>query len=263
MGLFCYTKKGYNEQDKIMQILFYTIIGIIIGYLIKSFIEYQKNREDYLAIAAHQLRGPLTKIKWIFDELKNNSADQTMIDKGGLITKDTLSIVNDLFNNEFAVKGEFKYKPQKANLNKLINQTKADLELWAKQKQLIINNELDSSLEDFIFDQNKLSIAITNILDNAIRYSKNGGTIEIKTLKSNAVVKIIIKDTGIGIPKEDHSKLFTKFFRAKNARDWGDGSGLGLYIARKIVKDHGGDISVTSTEGVETEVVITIPVKNQ
>ena len=112
------------------------------------------------------------------------------------------------------------------------------------------------------FDKEKISIVFDNIFANAVKYTPEGGSIELKAFREKDAVVFKIKDSGIGIPKAEQEKVFSKFFRAKNAVSFQtSGSGLGLYVAKNIVEKHGGEISLESEEGAGTTVAFSLPVK--
>lgn len=101
-----------------------------------------------------------------------------------------------------------------------------------------------------------------NIVDNALKYTLPGGTVTIEVEQKGDYVEIKVSDTGVGIPKDDLPKLFSKFFRAANVIHLQtDGSGLGLFIVKSIIMHHGGQIWVDSTEGSGTTITVVIPIK--
>jgi signal transduction histidine kinase len=114
-------------------------------------------------------------------------------------------------------------------------------------------------------DSRKLSIVVSNLLDNAIKYNRSGGkvTVKIEKAENKPETLISIRDTGIGIPEEAMEKLFTKFYRAPNAMEAkSKGSGFGLYIVKQIVEKHGGKIWVESQLGKGTTFYFTLPLSN-
>lgn len=240
-------------------IFWYSLLSFAVGFLVGKALPSKNSNDDYLPIAAHQLRGPLTKLRWIFEMLKNDPTDLGLISKGEIISSDALTIVNDLFNNEFAQNGKFKYNFTQNDFGQLLKRVVADLEISAKKKNVGIKISTLGNIKPFIFDSHKIGIAIGNIIDNAIRYSKENGLIDINSHFDGKYLVTEVTDNGIGIPESDKSKIFQKFFRARNAKDFSDGSGLGLYISKQIVKDHKGEVKIESKEGQYTKVTIKIP----
>lgn len=123
--------------------------------------------------------------------------------------------------------------------------------------------EVDKKLSNLTIcaDKEKLLLALQNLVDNAIKYTPNGGKVEIKLKgEKDGMVSFVIKDNGVGIPKKDLPRLFSKFFRASNVMLMQtDGTGLGLFIVKSIIEKHGGRIEVASEEGKGTEFTIALP----
>jgi len=110
-------------------------------------------------------------------------------------------------------------------------------------------------------DADKIRIVFQNLIDNAVKYSEPGDTVTIKAMKVNTMIQILIQDTGIGIPAVEQEEIFQRFFRAENAvRKITEGSGVGLYIVKKVVEDHNGRIWFESGENEGTTFHVSIPV---
>ena len=118
-------------------------------------------------------------------------------------------------------------------------------------------------LDSIYIDKQKLGLVMQNLLENAVKYTPEFGKIEIDIESGDNLIKVRVKDNGVGIPEKDKAKLFSKFFRAENVvRMQTEGSGLGLFIVKNIIKRHGGEIMVESEEGKGTEFVLTLPIKH-
>ncbi|MFH0891541.1 MAG: ATP-binding protein [Candidatus Falkowbacteria bacterium] len=110
-------------------------------------------------------------------------------------------------------------------------------------------------------DKQKIGLVIENLLENAIKYTPEYGRIELDVEAGDHFLRVRVEDNGVGIPDKDQEKLFTKFFRAENViRMQTEGSGLGLFIVRNIIKKHGGEITFVSHEGKGTKFVFTLPI---
>ena len=129
----------------------------------------------------------------------------------------------------------------------------------ADAKVVFINNELGDRLPSLNVDKSLFSMAVMNIIGNAVKYTPAGGTVTLSADYDEMSFKIAVRDTGIGIPEEYHDKIFDKFFRVVSASDGFHGSGVGLATAREIVRLHDGDITVTSTAGAGSTFVISLP----
>ncbi len=215
-------------------------------------VETLRSKSEFIVIASHQLRTPLTSINWIFENLEKESLDENqkqMVALGRGSSSYALKIVNDLLDVSQIEGGRFGYNFQKTDIVNFIEQ------IIAKSKELVQDTGIKiyfrkpSEQIEITIDSQKLSMVIFNLLDNAIRYNVKSGevVVSIEKLSSKPFIQIGIKDTGIGIATDNINKLFTKFFRGENAiRFVPNGSGLGLYIAQNIIRRHGGEIWVES-----------------
>ena len=134
----------------------------------------------------------------------------------------------------------------------------------AKKKVKLEYNEPDQGLPKVSMDVDKISLAIQNLVDNASKYTPQGGKIIISLKHEDQKLIFSISDTGVGIPAEQHGRIFSKFFRADNViRMQTDGSGLGLFISKAIIENHKGSIWFESTEGKGTTFYFSLPVQSE
>lgn len=236
--------------------------------------ELESAKSKFVSVTAHQLRTPLSAIKWTFDMMLNGQLgtvtdeQKEFLKKGYDSTQRMIRIVGDLLqiDNIQAEKNEYHFAP--LAVEDLVDSVRFEFENQAKSKDLDL--EINKPLKRLPLiegDENKLRIVLENLLDNAIKYSHKGGLISIvvsdKLINSAAgMVEISIADAGIGILEADKSKVFGKFFRAQNAiRQEPDGSGIGLYLSKDIIEKHGGSLSYESGPGEGTIFRLTLPVK--
>jgi len=169
--------------------------------------------------------------------------------------------VNDLLNVSRIESGNFGYNFDVNNFTKLLDTLVENTVLSSKEHN--INVHLDNragTIPEFVFDAEKLLIAFQNIVDNAMKYTLPGGTVTISVDRQGDYLETKVTDTGVGIPKAEISKLFSKFFRATNVIHLQtDGSGLGLFIVKNIIMRHGGQVWVDSVEGKGTTFTIVVP----
>jgi signal transduction histidine kinase len=162
--------------------------------------------------------------------------------------------------------GKFYIDPIKVNLSQLINQEIEQLASLAKNNNVSLTGKISVDVPMMMLDENKTRQAIMNLIDNAIHYSeppKGGGKVQVLLYVKDEEIYFSVVDNGIGVPKDQQSKLFTKMFRAKNAKEVRpDGTGLGLYLVKRVVEDQGGKIVFESKPGKGSVFGFKIPIKN-
>ena len=230
-------------------------------------VEIYRSKSEFITVAAHQLQNPITTIYWALDILRKDaslSEESKEVVREGFVSSQNLSkIVNDLLDVSKIEEGKFGYNFQDVNITSFFGEIMKNAAPAAKSAG--VNLYFDPGKETTLtinIDPAKLAMAVSNLIDNGIRYNlKNGSvTVSLDRLPDKPFVKIAIKDTGVGIPPEGMDKLFKKFFRAENAvKVQTEGTGLGLYIAKNIVKRHGGSIWAESVLGRGTTFYFTLP----
>lgn len=224
------------------------------------------SKKEFLEVAAHQLRTPLSALSWAFEtlnkELQSNPNLKTITDEGLTTTKKLLKTVNDLLNAARIEGGKFGYKIEPSDIIQLVKNVVEQAKIIASQSGTKLFFETGISSLVIPIDVERIGLAISNLIDNALKYTPEKGTISVTIGKQDdKFIKISISDSGIGIPAQDLGKIFTKFFRGSNVKQVEtDGSGLGLFIVKNIVKNHGGDIFVSSEVDRGTTFTITLPV---
>ncbi len=226
-----------------------------------------RSKSEFISIAAHQLRTPLSAIKWairlvIDGDIGPVPPSQLKLLKRGYDTNEKMiMLVNDLLNVARIEDGRFGYEFKEDNIVEVISGIISNESILAKERNITLKFEKpEEGIEKFVFDANRVSLAIQNLIDNAVKYTQPGGTVKIKVSKKNEYIEIQVTDTGVGIPKDQIGRLFSKFFRARNVlRMQTSGSGLGLFIVRNIIARHGGEIHVESKEGEGSTFYFTLP----
>jgi signal transduction histidine kinase len=224
-------------------------------------------KSDFVSVAAHQLRTPLTGVKWSYAALLDpktgplNKDQKQLLEDGLAAITNTVDLINDLLNVAHVEEGKYKFDFKRQSLLPIAQQAIAGLKMVADEKKITLFSKMpDSGLPDLNLDGEKIQLALTNLVDNAIKYTPEGGRIDFMVSQEQGLVKIVVQDSGIGIPKSQKGRLFTKFFRAENAVGvQTSGTGLGLYMVKSIIERHGGKISVDSAEGKGSTFIITLP----
>ncbi len=204
---------------------------------------------------AHEIKNPLNAIKASTSYLKANFQGEVLREFLSIIDRETERL-NELITSFLSYARPIPLKYEKGNINNALKDVIKLVEREIEEEKKILNIDFDASIPEFYFDQHQLKQAVLNLLVNAIDATKEGETIKIKTEKINGKVKIIIKDSGTGIPMEIMGKIFEPFFTTKTT-----GSGLGLACVERIIKDHEGKINVKSKVGEGTEFIIELPIK--
>lgn len=228
-----------------------------------------KIKTEFITIAAHQLRTPLTAIKWTIkmildgDAGKLNEGQKDILLKGYKSNERIIRLINDLLNVSRIEEGRFGLVFKKNSFEDLLDEalkTEENL-ILTRNISLIVNKP--KKIPEVYMDIEKMGIALATILDNAVKYTPEFGKIEVKVSVLEDKINLFIKDNGVGIPKEEQDRLFSKFFRGSNVmRMQTEGTGLGLFIMKNIIEKHNGEIKIKSEEGKGTEVKIILPINN-
>ncbi|MFZ3068892.1 MAG: PAS domain S-box protein [Microgenomates group bacterium] len=230
----------------------------------------EQMRVDFISLASHQLRTPLTGIKWFVELLDQNAPKmsiekiQKYIEKIGESNNRMIDLVNDLMATSKADSGkivkEVSSYPVKDLLQRSIDEQGR---LFLNKKITIEGMELISEDLEIDADVTQMVQVFGNLFDNAVRYSPEGSKIEVGAELGLGKVKIYVRDHGLGVPLKQQSKVFDKFFRADNVAKTIPGSGLGLYLAKSMVESHGGKIWFESKEKLGTTFFVELPIKQK
>lgn len=226
-----------------------------------------RSRSEFITVASHQLRGPVTDINWALQALANanelNEADKLVVDNAAAASQNLLRRIEDLLNIAKMEDGQFGYRFEDMDVAEFVTKVLGDVLPAAKKTGVkIYFDRPQTPLPRVMIDPKRLSLAVDNLLENAIRYNVENGEVIVKVdaMPGKPFLVVSVKDTGIGIPPESVEKLFTKFYRADNAlKLQTEGSGLGLYIAKSIITAHGGDIWVQSELNRGTTISFALP----
>ena len=225
-------------------------------------------KNDFISMASHQLRTPLTSIKGYLDMViegdlgKISPTQKAVLSEAFTSSERMVNIINDFLNVSRLQTGKFVIDRSKNDLKEVLREQIGMLRVMAKQHDLKIVENIDETIPIMNVDVDKLQQVIVNFIDNAIYYSKPGTSIRVKLEKQKDQIIFTVKDTGIGVPKSEQSQLFGRFFRASNARQRRpDGTGVGLFLAKKVVLLHGGQIIFESQEGKGSTFGFSLPIK--
>lgn len=223
-------------------------------------------KSNFITTTAHQLRTPLSGINWalgaLLAEKENLTEDQkSLIERSLAKIKELISIVGTLLNAASIEEGKFGYRFEELSIvDEVAGIVNEEQDLAQQATVTVVFNKPAEALPNVQVDKERIRWVIRNLIENAIRYSNEGGTVTVSITADAKVLTVSVQDTGIGIADEAQEKIFSKFFRSKEAVEKRDeGSGLGLYIAKNIVNRHGGKIWFDSKLGQGTTFHFTIP----
>lgn len=254
----------YVEDPQIVALLVLSgaaILFIIAAIITQSFerlAEATKMKSEFVSVVSHQLRSPLSNLRWAIELLMSGrlgkiEEKQTEYFK---ILKENSGRMEELVSNLLTVSrietANLPFKKEEGCLEDLIKELLKEFEPFAKASNVEVKFLPEENLPKVFTDLSQVRLVIENLLDNAIRYIKGGGKVEINLRKRDKNFYFEIKDDGVGIPKDDQKYIFQKFFRSENVlRYQTQGSGLGLYIAKAIIEKSGGKIGFKSRTASE------------
>jgi two-component system sensor histidine kinase VicK len=231
--------------------------------------EIDKAKSEFVSLASHQLRTPLTTVSWYTEMILNGDvgvvtpSQKKYLEEIYQGNQRMIELVNTLLDVSRIELGTFKIDPKSTDIIALAESVLFEQKQKIETKKLILVKKFDKKITLFQTDPKLLRMVFQNILNNAIEYTGEGGKIEFSiSFDDKKALFIKISDTGYGIPKNQQNQIFTKLFRADNVRDKGiNGTGLGLYIVKSVVESSGGKIWFSSEENKGTTFYIIIPFK--
>lgn len=231
--------------------------------------DLDKVKSEFIKIAAHQLRTPLTPIVWTLKELKNaakTEEEKRLIENILRRASDLVALVNSMLSVSRIEAGGFLPNKRPADIKEVISYVFKSFESMAHQKNIIYTIQLpEKKMPPVQLDQELIQMAVSNLIQNAINYTPEGGSVTVSVEKKNSTVFIRVRDTGIGITPEERVSLFGKLYRSKRSiRLQPDGMGLGLYVAQQVVAAQGGELVLEkSGEGRGSMFRIALPQKGR
>lgn len=221
---------------------------------------------DFLSFAAHELRGPITVIRGYLDVLEGELAnkfegDQHELFRRLIVSSTRLSgYIDNILNTSRYDRRHLRINLAESTVAAVYDVIRDDMQLRAGSQNRLLAAEFPPNLPTIAVDISSMSEVIGNLIDNAIKYSNEGGVINVTAEVNGDFVDISIKDHGIGMPESVVSNLFQKFYRSHRSRETVAGTGIGLYISKAIVESHGGKIGVRSIDGKGSTFIVSIPI---
>lgn len=226
--------------------------------------DISRMKSDFISTAAHQIRTPLTGIRWALEALAKSGLTQDqkpLVDNAVEKSHELVEIIKTLLDISSIESGKYQYKFEPVDLAKMAQQVTRDMAPMAAERQVSATFYNEQPVPPVRADEERVRWIVNNLVENALRYTPAGGSVRVwlERLGDRALLKV--SDTGIGIKPEDRANIFSRFYRGENARaKESAGNGLGLYIARNIAKDHGGDLNFADNpSGQGTTFTLSLP----
>lgn len=228
--------------------------------------QIDRAKTEFVSLASHQLRTPLSAINWYTEMLLNgdagkiNSEQKQYLDEVYKGNQRMVQLVNSLLNVSRLELGTFIVEPELIDLPVLAGEVVKEMIPQITTKKLKVKENYDKKLDKYSADPKLMKIILQNLLSNAVKYTPENGAIEISITKDNKSVLLTVKDSGYGITKTQQDKIFTKLFRADNVREKDtEGTGLGLYLVKSIIDSSSGKIWFESVEDKGSTFYVSLP----
>lgn len=215
-----------------------------------------ETKDEFISMASHQLRTPLTSVKGYVSMVLDgdvgpiNEQQRELLNQSFSSSQRMANLISDLLNLSRINTGKFVIEPSQVYLPKVVEVELGQLREMAQGKNVTLKLDMPATFPTLMLDENKMHQVVMNLIDNAIYYTPEGGTVTVQLSETPTAVEFRVIDTGIGVPKDAQHRLFTKMFRAENAqRARPDGTGLGLFLVKKVIVSQGGAIIFDSVEG--------------
>jgi signal transduction histidine kinase len=246
-----------NSQDEIGR------LASTFNHMKNRLIETEQIRRDFIANVSHDLRTPLTTIhgftQGMLDGLVKPEQNQKYLE---IINKETLRLMRltgDILELAKLEAGTIKMYKEYIDLKEVVEELCTGMRALAIEKSIGLSINCLEGIRLYV-DEDRFRQILSNVIDNAVKYTPEGGSVQVNVREKGEWIQIVVKDTGLGISSENLPHIFEKFYRADKARHTENlGTGLGLSIVKRLVELHGGKINVVSELGVGTEVVFKIP----
>lgn len=215
-----------------------------------------ETKDDFISMASHQLRTPLTSVKGYLSMVIEGDAGEVtptqreMLSQAFVSSQRMVYLIADLLNVSRLKTGKFLIEAAPVNLADIVDEELKQLKETATSRDLKLNYDKPAKFPAIPIDETKTRQVIMNFVDNAIYYTPAGGHIDVTLVEKPHAIELRVTDSGIGVPKSEQPHLFTKFYRAENARKARpDGTGLGLFMAKKVIIAQGGSIIFETKDG--------------
>jgi len=262
-----------DPEQVVMVVLIVSIFLLILSFTItRSFeqlAEASRMKSEFINIVSHQLRSPLTNIKWTFEilsskdfEVPESKKEEYFVNVRENIAR-MVELIDDLLIVSRIEQGKLPVQKKEFDFVELVKEQVSRYKVFAEASHIDLSLSVEEDFPKIFADQSLLKLVTENLIDNAIRYTPGNGKVSVaaKRRDKNSII-FSVQDTGVGIPLKEQKYIFQKFFRAENAlKQRTKGSGLGLYVCKTIVEKSGGKIWFKSEENKGTTFFVVLPIK--
>lgn len=271
-----YISKNYDSPELLVLAESFVVvviltIGNLVIRMVEQIIRLNKMKSEFVSVASHQLRTPLSAIRWETELLLSKFRKEAVsgkqrqsIENINTLSSKMTRLINDLLDVARIDQGRLIIKKMPVNVVEIIDEALIGVDAITKTRNIEVIFKDKNKIPLIFGDPEKLRMVVENLLSNSIKYTANYGKIEIKLSKKSDFVIFSIKDNGVGIPLEQHGRVFDKFFRSDNIVKYQtEGTGLGLYIAKNIIEQLGGKIWFGSIEGLGSIFNFSVPINRK
>jgi len=271
LGTYTVIKKYDAPEVVIFSVSIVSVLIFGIGTLIikgvEQIVKIDRFRSEFVSIASHQLKAPLSGIRWSIDLLLNDKLGELNEKQKGYLndisenTTRMIRLVNDLLDVSRIESNHMEMNLTKVSLVEIVEDVVDELNNFAQANNVKITTKIDKDTSNVRTDPRRIKMVIQNLIDNAIKYTRQSkGIVEIGLKNKNGNVCCTVKDNGVGIPKSEQKKVFEKFFRGSGVTERQTiGTGLGLYIAKASIENSNGKIGFISKENKGSTFWFTLP----
>jgi len=227
--------------------------------------QVDRAKTEFVSLASHQLRTPLSTVNWYAEMLIAGDVGELNDDQKKYLeeiytgNQRMVDLVNSLLNVSRLELGTFMVEPEKADLRELSSAAIHDMQALVEKRNITIKENYED-IGDIEVDKKLMNMIFQNLISNAVKYSNEGSEVNVSIAKVGEMARIQVTDSGVGIPAHQQERIFQKLFRADNVRETDtNGTGLGLYIVKSVVENAGGTISFTSKENEGTTFEVNLP----
>jgi two-component system, OmpR family, phosphate regulon sensor histidine kinase PhoR len=246
-----------------------TMTGIVMVFRdVSQQHEIDRMKSDFISSVSHELRTPLTSIKAYAETMlcDENMTEETKREFLQIINEESdrlTNLINGILEIARIESGTIEIVRKPVNVTFVLNRAVTDLEHLAGKKNIKLQSDIANNLPELIGDENKIHSMITNLINNAIKFTPDGGQITVTAFQNDNMLVIKVTDSGMGIPKNDLTKIFGRFYRVHRPGKEIQGTGLGLAIVKEVILRHDGRIDVESEIDKGTTFTVYLPITSQ